>query len=151
MLGALPPQRAATNGLIIRHGYIVGEFGDTTANDPVYSVAKSFLSTVGSLAFDQGLIKDINDPVSINTSTMAATIRRTIRRSPGRITSSRKANGKARCGGRTRTSLAWSSSVTAKREPRLIQNPGTYYEYNDVRIKRLALSLPRVCSANRCP
>ena len=28
-LGPLPKQRASTNGLVIRHGYIVAEFGDT--------------------------------------------------------------------------------------------------------------------------
>src|SRR5262249_54186246 len=55
-LGPLPKQRAATNGIILRHGYIVAEFGDTKANDPVYSVAKSFLSTVCSLAVDRDLI-----------------------------------------------------------------------------------------------
>src|SRR5215467_4496199 len=42
VLGPLPKQRAATNGIILRHGYIVAEFGDTKTNDPVYSVAKSF-------------------------------------------------------------------------------------------------------------
>src|SRR5947209_1155803 len=63
-LGPLPKQRAATNGIILRHGYIVAEFGDTKANDPVYSVAKSFISTVCSLAVERGLIKDINDPVA---------------------------------------------------------------------------------------
>ena len=31
-----------------------------------------------------------------------------------------------------------------EREPRALQEPGTYYEYNDVRINRLALSLMRV-------
>jgi len=49
VLGPLPKQRAATNGIILRHGYIVAEFGDTKANDPVYSVAKSFLSTYAVL------------------------------------------------------------------------------------------------------
>jgi hypothetical protein len=48
-LGPVPSTHAATNGIILRHGYIVAEFGDTTANDPVYSVAKSFLSTVCGL------------------------------------------------------------------------------------------------------
>src|SRR5258708_7638431 len=62
VLGPLPKQRAATNGIILRHGYIVAEFGDTKANDPVYSVAKSFLSTVCSLAVAQGLIQNVNDP-----------------------------------------------------------------------------------------
>ena len=61
VLGALPAQRAATNGIILRHGYIVAEFGDTKANDPVYSVAKSFLSTTASIAFAKGLIHNVDD------------------------------------------------------------------------------------------
>src|SRR5258708_16275831 len=62
VLGTLPKQRAGTNGIILRQGYIVAEFGDTKANDPVYSVAKSFLSTEGSLAVAQVLIQNVNDP-----------------------------------------------------------------------------------------
>ena len=37
------PSAAAANGLIIRRGYIVAEFGDTLRPDPTYSVAKSML------------------------------------------------------------------------------------------------------------
>jgi len=37
VLGALPAKRAATNGIILRHGYVVAEFGDTKTNDPVYA------------------------------------------------------------------------------------------------------------------
>ena len=57
-------RHAATNGMIIRHGYIAAEFGDTKAVDPIYSAAKSFLSTVCGLAVAQGLIRDVNDPVA---------------------------------------------------------------------------------------
>src|SRR5262249_12126519 len=39
LLGSVPTERAATNALVIRHGYIVAEFGDTTRPDPTYSVA----------------------------------------------------------------------------------------------------------------
>src|SRR5580765_4512462 len=59
-LGPLPKTRATTNGIILRHGYIVAQFGDVHANDPVYSVAKSFLSTVASIAVAKGLIRDVN-------------------------------------------------------------------------------------------
>src|SRR5215471_11359262 len=62
-LGPLPAKRAGTNGLILRHGYIVAEFGDTKTNDPVYSVAKSFLSTTASIAFREGLIRNVDDRV----------------------------------------------------------------------------------------
>src|SRR3954468_11763770 len=44
LLGPLPKERGETNGIIIRHGYIVAEWGDTKRIDPTYSVAKSFLS-----------------------------------------------------------------------------------------------------------
>jgi hypothetical protein len=41
MLGSVPLQRTGTNGVIVRHGYIVGEFGDTAATGPTYSVARA--------------------------------------------------------------------------------------------------------------
>ena len=63
-LGPLPEKRAGTNGIIVRHGYIVAQFGDVKAVDPVYSTAKSFLSTVCSIAVARGLIHDVNDPVA---------------------------------------------------------------------------------------
>src|SRR3954447_22365018 len=37
--------RGATNGLIIRHGYVVAEWGDTRRVDMTFSVAKSYLAT----------------------------------------------------------------------------------------------------------
>ena len=63
LLGSVPTERAGTNGLIIRYGYIVAEFGDTTKADPTYSVAKSMLSTVAGIALQRGLIPGVDDPV----------------------------------------------------------------------------------------
>jgi hypothetical protein len=40
--------RSATNGLVIKNGYVVAEWGDTNAVDMTFSVTKTFLSTVGS-------------------------------------------------------------------------------------------------------
>jgi CubicO group peptidase (beta-lactamase class C family) len=56
LLASMPTERAATNGLIIRRGYNVTEFGDTLRPDPTYSVAKSMLSIVAGIAVDRGLI-----------------------------------------------------------------------------------------------
>ena len=63
LLASMPTERAATNGLIIRRGYIVAEFGDTLRPDPTYSVAKSMLSTVAGIALDRGLIPSLDQPV----------------------------------------------------------------------------------------
>ena len=62
-LGPLPKRRAHTNGLVIRHGYIVAEFGETDRVDPTYSAAKSYLSTIAGLAYDRGLFTDVHHPV----------------------------------------------------------------------------------------
>jgi CubicO group peptidase (beta-lactamase class C family) len=143
VLGPLPKQRAATNGIILRHGYIVAEFGDTKTNDPVYSVAKSFLSTVCSIAVARGLIKDVNDPV-------AKYIHDGGYDSPhnAKITWKNHLQQTSEWEG-----VLWSKNAdfvgveqfgNGKREPRAIQEPGSYYEYNDVRINRFSLSLLRL-------
>src|SRR3989442_5245006 len=64
LLGSIPAERGATNGLIIRQGYIVAEFGDTERPDPTYSVAKSMLSTVAGIALDRGLVPNLDDPIA---------------------------------------------------------------------------------------
>ena len=64
LLASIPTERAGTNALIIRHGYIVGEFGDTTRPDPTYSVAKSMLSTLAGIALDRGLIPGLDEPIN---------------------------------------------------------------------------------------
>ncbi|HMG75567.1 MAG TPA: hypothetical protein VK582_18860 [Pyrinomonadaceae bacterium] len=57
VLGPLPKSRGETNGIIIRHGFIVAEWGDTNDVSPTYSIAKSFLSTLVGMAVDRGMIK----------------------------------------------------------------------------------------------
>ena len=142
-LGPVPKTRAGTNGIIVRHGYIVAEFGDIKANDPVYSVAKSFLSTVAGIAVDRGLIKNVNDPVANYVK-------------DGGYDSPH--NSKITWKHHLQQSSEWQGELWGKNanfigaeafgrgemRPREIKEPGTFYEYNDVRINRFALSLARV-------
>jgi CubicO group peptidase (beta-lactamase class C family) len=142
-LGPLPKQRAATNGIILRHGYIVAEFGDIRSNDPVYSVAKSFLSTVGSIAVERKLIKDINDPV-------ANYIHDGGYDSPhnAKITwknhFQQESEWEGTLWGKNANFVGHEQFGAGERKPREIHDPGTFYEYNDVRINRLSLSLLRL-------
>jgi CubicO group peptidase (beta-lactamase class C family) len=55
--------RGAANGMVVRGGYIVAEWGDTQRVDMTFSVTKSYLSTVAGLALDENLIRDVTDPV----------------------------------------------------------------------------------------
>ena len=53
--------RGGASGLIARHGYIVAEWGDPKRVDITNSVTKTFLTTVVGLAWQRGLIHDVND------------------------------------------------------------------------------------------
>src|ERR1700741_4999256 len=65
VLGPLPKMHGDTGGIIIRHGYIVAEWGDTNRIDPLYSVAKSFLSPLAGIAGDRGMSKNVHDPMKL--------------------------------------------------------------------------------------
>lgn len=142
-LGPLPLQRGGTSGVILRHGYIVAEWGDTRHIDPTYSAAKSFLSTLLGLAIDRGLIGDINEPVRQRISDGGYD-------SPHNapITWKHHAQQASEWQGEM-----WGKNSDFVGEPefgegrhsaRALQSPGALFEYNDVRINRLALSLLRV-------
>lgn len=142
-LGPLPTTRANTNGIIIKNGYIVAEWGDTKAADPTYSVAKSVLSTILGLTIDRGIIQSINDPVAKYIK-------------DGGYDSEH--NSKVTWEHHARQTSEWEGEMWGKkydfvgkdafgrgeRKPRELQEPGSFYEYNDVRINRFALSLLRL-------
>lgn len=142
-LGPLPKQRAATNGIILRHGYIVAQFGDTKAADPVYSVAKSFLSTVASLALERGLIKDLNDPVFkyVNDGGYDSEHNRKI---TWKNHLQQESEWEGTLWGKNANFVGTEQFGAGERKPRAIEEPGSFYEYNDVRINRLSLSLLRL-------
>ncbi len=143
VLGPLPKMRGDTNGIIIRHGYIVAEWGDTARIDPTYSVAKSFLSTLCGLAVDRGMIKNVHDPMKQYST-------------DGGYDSPH--NAKVTWEQHLQQTSEWQGSMWGKnsdflgteefgrgqRRPRAIQEPGAYWEYNDVRINRMALTLLEV-------
>ena len=143
VLGPLPKERGETNGIIIRHGYIVAEWGDTKQVDPTYSVAKSFLSTLAGLAVDRGMIKSVGDPVKNYVSDHGYD-------SPH--------NAKVTWEEHLQQTSEWEGSMWGKnsdfigveefgkgqRKPRALKEPGEYWEYNDVRVNRLSLSLLEV-------
>jgi CubicO group peptidase (beta-lactamase class C family) len=56
-------ERGPASGLIIRRGYIIAEWGEPDRVDNTFSVTKSFLSTTVGLAWDRGLIPDLDRPV----------------------------------------------------------------------------------------
>jgi CubicO group peptidase (beta-lactamase class C family) len=143
LLASIPTERAGTNGLIIRHGYIVAEFGDTLRPDPTYSVAKSMLSTVAGIALDRGLIPKLDDPV-VNVIKDGGYDSPHDQLVTWRSHLQQESEWEGEMWGKNANFIGAEAFGSAEMKPRAIKAPGTYYEYNDVRINRFALSLLRL-------
>lgn len=145
LLGSVPTRRAATNGLVIYKGYVVAEFGDTTAVDPTYSVAKSMLATVAGVAVRQRRIR-LDDPVARSVDDGGYDQRRN---APITWTMhlQQESEWEGALWGKSHDFIGREAFGEGERKPRALQAPGTFYEYNDVRINRFALSLLRVLRA----
>ena len=130
-------ERGGVNGILIKDGYIVAEWGDTGRPDMTFSVTKSYLSAVVGVAFDRGLIPDLDAPV-------------------GRLVRDGGFDSPHNAAITWRQHLQqlseWEGTLFGKPDQadrrrgvdRALQPPGTFWEYNDVRVNRLALSALRV-------
>jgi CubicO group peptidase (beta-lactamase class C family) len=132
--------RGALNGVVLRHGYLVAEWGESTRVDMTFSVTKTFLSTVVGLTWQKGLIRDVNDRVRDYVPhtdlfdsphnqpiTWDHLLRQT---SDWQGTLWGKPDWADRPEGQTPTE--WPN--------RKLYDPGTHYKYNDVRVNVLALA-----------
>ncbi|MSP47955.1 MAG: class C beta-lactamase-related serine hydrolase [Alphaproteobacteria bacterium] len=141
-------ERTGPNGIVLRGGRIVAEWGDTARADMTFSVTKSYLALVCGLAVDDGLISDIDRPVGeiVKDGGFDSAQNRPITwRHLLEQTSEWEGElfGKPDMVDRNRN-LATEGAGQAKGTFRALQPPGAYWEYNDVRVNRLSLSLLRV-------
>ena len=143
LLGSVPNIRAHTNGVVIYKGYVVAEFGDPTWADPTYSVAKSMLSTVAAVAVRDGKIPNLN-------ATVGSMVKDGGYDSPRNSTITwrnhlqQESEWEGNMWTKDDTFIGKEAFGEGEMKPRERMKPGTYYEYNDVRINRFALSLLRV-------
>ena len=129
--------RAGVNGLIVRHGYIVAEWGDTLRADMTFSATKSYLSTVAGLALDRGLIRSVDDPVKrcVDDGTFESPHN-------SKITWRHLLNQTSEWEGTLWGKPDWADRFKGQKRPYV--DPGTAWTYNDVRVNLLAYSLLRV-------
>ncbi len=134
-------KRGGPAGLIIKDGYIISKWGDVDRVDMTFSVTKSYLSTMAGLAIDNKLIHSVDD----HTYTTIWD-----------HTFDGKHNKKITWRHLLTQSSDWSGQLWggydwADRPPRKggiddwkfrkLNEPGTVFEYNDVRVNVLAYSL----------
>ena len=126
--------RGPMAGLVLRHGYVVAEWGDTRRVDMAFSVSKSFLATMAGLALDRGLIAELGDRVAGYVD------------DPGFAS---EHNAPITWHMLLRQTSEWEGTLWGKPDTadrregvdRPLRAPGTFWEYNDVRVNRTALSL----------
>jgi len=137
-------ERGKPAGIILKNGYIVAQWGDVKRVDMTFSVSKSFLSTVAGLAADDHFIKNIDDRVNEYVW-------------DGKFDGEH--NSKITWRHLLTQSSDWSGCLFdvcdwADRPPkqgglddwknRKLLEPGSTFEYNDVRVNLLAYSLLQV-------
>ncbi len=137
-------ERGKPAGIILKNGYIIAQWGDVKRVDMTFSVSKSFLSTVVGLVADDHLIKNIDDRVNEYLW-------------DGKFDGEH--NSKITWRHLLTQSSDWSGCLFdvcdwADRPPkqgtiddwknRKLLEPGSNFEYNDVRVNLLAYSLLEV-------
>jgi CubicO group peptidase (beta-lactamase class C family) len=134
-------ERGPASGIIVRRGYIVAEWGDPGRADMSNSVTKTFLTTVVGLAWQRGLIRDVNDTVR---SYM-----------PPHVDLFEAAhNQPIKWDHLLRQTSDWQGTLWDKPDwadrpvgdnpedwpKRKLWEPGTHFKYNDVRVNVMALA-----------
>lgn len=175
IIGATKP-RGDMTGIIIRNGYIVAEWGEPDRVDMTHSVTKSFISTVIGLAFDRKLIKDLNAPVyremaPVLTYTPLQKFDDADKFGKPKFLElfETEHNRKITWDNLLRQTSDWEGTLWSKPDwadrpdrdtgnwiNRKKNEPGSVYEYNDVRVNLLALAalnvwrkpLPQVLKEN---
>jgi CubicO group peptidase (beta-lactamase class C family) len=139
--------RGPASGVVVRRGELVAEWGEPERADMTFSAAKSYLALLAGIACDRGLIADPEDRVAATVDdggfegehNGAITWQHLLQQTsewqgtlfgiPDTVDHHRSVGGEG---------------APDKGTPRELQTPGSYWEYNDVRVNRLALALLRV-------
>ncbi|MDA1095512.1 MAG: serine hydrolase [Acidobacteria bacterium] len=140
---------------MVHGGYIVGEYGDPASVEVTFSATKSYIATLAGFAVGHGLIRNIDDRVAgyvddggfSSDHNSQITWRHLLQQTnewegelfglPDSIDRGRLIDASA---GMDPDAGDSGSEVGFRR----LQEPGTYWEYNDVRVNRTALALLRV-------
>lgn len=155
ILGPIAP-RGGPNGLILIAGREVACWGDTRRVDFTFSVAKSYLSLLAGIAVGDRLIADLDEAVgrTVHDGGFDGPHNGAVTWHPLQQTSEWEGSlfGKSDVIDRNRNLAVEGKG--RKGDARPLRRPGSFWEYNDVRVNRLALallrrfrrSLPEVCA-----
>ena len=147
VLGPVTP-RGGHSGIVYQGGKALAEWGDVGHADMTFSVAKSFLSLLAGLALGDGLIESLDDkvaPYALDDGFASEQNRDITWRHLLTQTSEWSGTlfGKEDRIDHNRV-VGVAVADAPKGTRRAMKKPGTFYEYNDVRVNRLSRSLLQV-------
>ena len=139
--------RGGVSGVVLQHGVEVAAWGEPDRHDQTFSVAKTYLALLAGVAQGRGLLPDVDETVATRLPgigfdsphnraiTWAQLLEQT-------------SEWEGVCAGLPDTVDRWRVVAHDPRPPggpkggmRPLQTPGSYWEYNDVRINQLSLAL----------
>lgn len=139
--------RGGVSGVVLLRGEEVAAWGEPDRADLTFSVAKTYLALLAGVAHARGLLPDANEPIAArlpgigfdDAHNRAITWAHMLEQ---------VSEWQGSCFGMP-DSVEHNRRVAhdpkppqgRKGEPRALQHPGSYWEYNDVRINQLSLAL----------
>jgi len=150
--------RGGPSGVVVKDGYIIAEWGDIDRVDLTFSATKSYISALAGLAVDRGVINSTTDRVIDYEANKSITMDATGERIDGFDTDQNRVitwkhllQQTSEWKGtlytkpdtvdwnRDLASVGMGQPVSRIRQER--ERPGRHWEYNDVRVNRIALAL----------
>ncbi len=139
--------RGPVSGTIILDDKKLISWGEPDRPDLTFSIAKTYLAFLAGIAHDRGLLPDVNEPVRVRVPGLGFDAGRNALVTWEHLlqqTSEWEGSvfGIPDQAERYRTiSYQGTTAAGKKGDPRPLQPPGTFWEYNDVRINQLSLAL----------
>ena len=146
LLGPVAP-RGPVSGAILHRGNLIASWGEPMRPDLTFSVAKTYLALLAGVAFDRGLLPDVDEPVCVRAPGIGFEGEHN-RRVTWTHLLQQTSEWEGECFGvpdrvdRYRTvQFQGKPAQGRKGDARPLCAPGAYWEYNDVRINQLSLAL----------
>ena len=146
LLGPVHP-RGPVSGTIVLNGRPLTSWGEPERADLTFSVAKTYLALLAGVAHDRGLLPDVHEPVGTRVHGIGFDAGRNAQVTWEHLLQ-QTSEWEGECFGvpdqvdRYRTVQFQGGAAAGKKgDPRPLRAPGTYWEYNDVRINQLSLAL----------
>lgn len=139
--------RGPQSGLILQRGVERAAWGEPDRADLTFSVAKTYLALLAGVAQGQGLLPDVQEPVAVRVPGIGFESAHNRRISWAQLLE-QTSEWEGECFGLPDQVDRWRKVSNDPRPAggpkggaRPLQTPGSYWEYNDVRINQLALAL----------